>query len=345
MMKALVLEKNATLKYRDVPVPVNLSDDSYLIRVVAAGVCGSDIQRGFENGAYHYPLIMGHEFSGVIEEVIDGGKYKKGQRVVVFPIIWCGECRACQIGAYAQCKDYNYFGSRCDGGFSEYVWVPEPNLIPIPNHVDIIHAAMTEPSAVALHAVRKLTVSGGESAIVYGGGPIGNMGAQWLGINGCEKIVVVEIDESKRSIAAESGFITINPEEHDPVGTLMEITNGEGADYAVEACGLALTYRQAIHSVRPLGKVVLLGYPHGDLTLDTGDISTILRREITIYGTWNSSIVPREKDDWGTVLKHMEKELQIEPLISHTPKLEDGPAIFSRMVNKQGQFNKVIFRI
>jgi L-iditol 2-dehydrogenase len=344
-VKALVLEKNATLKYRDVPMPKKLTDDSYLIRVAASGVCGSDIQRGFENGAYHYPLIMGHEFSGIVEKAIEGGKYTKGQRVVVFPVIWCGKCQACRIGAYAQCNNYNYFGSRCDGGFAELVWVPESNIIPIPDHVDTLHAAMTEPSAVALHAVRKLTISGGETAVVYGGGPIGNMVAQWLSISGCRKIAVVEVDDRKLSIASEMGFLALNPRKYDPVSVLLDLTNGEGSDVAVEACGLGLTYRQAVQSVRPFGKVVFLGNPHGDVTFDIKDMSSILRKEIIISGTWNSSIFPRGEDDWSTVLKHMGRELNVELLISHTPKLEEGPAIFNMMMNRKERFNKVVFMI
>lgn len=344
-MKALVLEKNALLQYRDVPILKRPSQNSYLIKVAAAGICGSDIHRGFENGAYHYPLIMGHEFSGIVEKAPEGGVYRTGQRVVVFPLLWCGICTACQTGDYAQCSSYSYFGSRQDGAFAEFVWVPEQNLFPVPEHVDILHAAMTEPCAVALHGVRKFCLKGKESAAVYGGGPIGNMAAQWLRILGCGTVVIIEIDERKLETAAGMGFTPIDPREQEPVKAVRELTGGRGAHVAVEACGLPVTYRQALQSVGGSGEVLLLGTPGGDLLLPREDLSNILRREIRIHGAWNSKPVPRGRDDWTTVLENLDKKVRVAQLISHTPALAEGPEIFSKIAEKKEKFGKVIFRI
>jgi len=344
-MKALVLKKNADLEYVDIPEPEKPGEGFYRVCVAAAGICGSDIHRGFENGAYHYPLVMGHEFSGIVEEAPPGARYEVGRKVVVFPLLWCGKCNACQTGDYAQCDSYDYFGSRRDGGFAEIVWVPEPNLFPVPDGVDILHAAMTEPCAVALHGMRKFRLKGGEIAVVYGGGPIGNMAAQWLSILGCETVVVVEIDKKKAHIAKSMGFVTVNPKEEDPVGAIREITNCTGAAVAVEACGLPLTYRQSLGSVGRFGEVLFLGNPAGDLILPPEEVSGILRREIVIHGTWNSKPVPRGRDDWTTVLQYMDKKLLVAPLISHTPPLSEGPEIFGRMAGKKEPFGKVVFRI
>jgi L-iditol 2-dehydrogenase len=344
-MKALVLKENAKLEYSDVPMPEKPGEGFYLIRVAAGGICGSDIHRGFENGAYHYPLIMGHEFSGIVEEAPKGGKFSVGGRVVVFPLLWCGKCAACQTGDYAQCSSYGYFGSRQDGGFAEFVWVPEPNLFPVPEQVDILYAAMTEPCAVALHGVRKFCLKGGETAVVYGGGPIGNMVAQWLRVLGCGMVIVVEMDERKLETADGMGFSTLNPKEREPVGAMMDLTGGSGAVIAVDACGLPLTYLQALQSVGEFGEVLLLGNPSGDLLIPRADVSSILRREIRIHGTWNSKPVPRGRDDWTTVLEHLDKDISVAPLISHTPPLAEGPDIFYKIAEKKAQFSKVIFRI
>jgi L-iditol 2-dehydrogenase len=344
-MKALVLKKNADLEYKDIPEPEKPGEVFYRIRVAAAGICGSDIHRGFENGAYHYPLVMGHEFSGTVEEAPRSARYEVGRKVVVFPLLWCGKCTACRTGDYAQCDSYDYFGSRRDGGFAEIVWVPEPNLFAVPDEVNILHAAMTEPCAVALHGMRKFRLKGGETAVVYGGGPIGNMAAQWLSILGCETVVVVEIDEKKARIAESLGFVTVNPKEEDPVVTVREVTNGTGAAVAVEACGLPLTYRQALGSVGRFGEVLFLGNPAGDLVLPPDEVSAILRREIVIRGTWNSKPVPSGQDDWTTVLRYMDKKMFVAPLISHTPPLSEGPEIFDRLVGKKERFGKVIFKI
>ena len=164
-MKVLVLEKDKVLSVQDRDMPEAKGDDSILIRIAACGICGSDIPRGFGGGAYHYPLVMGHEFSGVVAENKSWSKFREGDNVVIFPLLPCRKCEACQTGDYAQCEDYNYFGSRCDGGFSEYLSVPESNLFKIPDHVNILHAAMTESAAVALHGVRKMRISGGETGV------------------------------------------------------------------------------------------------------------------------------------------------------------------------------------
>ena len=109
-MKAVVLTENAHLVCRE--VPLKEIPGWYRIRVAFAGICGSDIVRGFRNGAYHYPLIMGHEFSGVIEEAPEGGRYAAGLRAAIYPLLPCGKCEACEAGAIQQCEHYDYFGSR-----------------------------------------------------------------------------------------------------------------------------------------------------------------------------------------------------------------------------------------
>src|SRR5512134_1267370 len=126
-VKALVLEANARLAWRDVPMPARPDRGWALVRIEAAGVCGSDLHRAFEGGAYHTPLIMGHELAGTVEEPAEGGALPRGALVTVFPLLPCLRCAPCQTGDYAQCTDYDYFGSRRDGGFAEHLWAPETN--------------------------------------------------------------------------------------------------------------------------------------------------------------------------------------------------------------------------
>ncbi len=344
-MKALILRSNTELMYGEMDHPEKPEGRSCLIRVFAAGICGSDIHRAFAHGAYQYPLIMGHEFSGTIEEVPQGSSFHAGQGVVVFPLIPCMACRACQTGDYAQCIDYDYFGSRRNGGFAEYVWVPEQNLFPVPEHIDLLHAAMTEPCAVSLHGIRKLRVSGGESAVIFGGGSIGNMSAQWLKILGCGFVIIVDIDPLKLRIAEKMGFETIHAADVNPIEAVLDMTDGRGADLVVEACGLPLTYGQAIESAAHFARVLFLGTLNRDMALTPEHVSAILRRELELYGTWNSRMVPRGRDDWSTVLRFLDRELQVAPLISHTLSLEEGPAVFARMVEGKEYFNKVLFKL
>jgi L-iditol 2-dehydrogenase/galactitol-1-phosphate 5-dehydrogenase len=286
---------------------------------------------------------MGHEFSGVVSEETPNSTFRKGDRVAVFPLIPTNTReKAYQTGDYAQLSEYDYFGSRRDGAFSEYLRVPEANLFRVPEHVDILHASMTEPAAVALHGVRRMHIDVGDSAAVIGGGPIGNMTAQWLRIHGCKEIFVVDIDDRKLDIAADMGFHTVNSKEQDPVEHILEATRGEGVPRVVEACGLPITFLQAIQMASRAGEVVFMGNIHGEFKIGEKDFSSLLRRELIIYGTWNSKVVPKGDDDWSTVLKYMDRELQVAPLISDVVSLEEGPQIFSSIVNKENFHNKVI---
>ncbi|MCM5663076.1 galactitol-1-phosphate 5-dehydrogenase [Galbibacter mesophilus] len=343
-MKALVLESNGQLKVqKEYPNPTKLNSDYILIKVVACGICGSDLVRGFHNGAYFYPLIMGHEFSGIVAEDKPDSNYKKGDRVAVFPLIPINKNeKAYQTGDYAQLKEYNYLGSRSDGAFSEYVYAPVENLFPVPEHVDSIHASMTEPAAVALHGVRKMHINVGDNAAVIGGGPIGNMTAQWLRIHGCNQVFVIDVDEKKLNLASEMGFHTINAAKENVAEVISEKTQGEGVKKVVEACGLPKTFLQALEIASRSGEVVFMGNIHGTFTMEEKDFSNILRKELTIYGTWNSKTIPTGEDDWSTVLKYMDKELQVAPLISHIISIEEAPKMFNDMVAKNIYYNKVI---
>jgi L-iditol 2-dehydrogenase/galactitol-1-phosphate 5-dehydrogenase len=344
-MKALSLLQNGELVYGEVDTPARPEGRYCLMRVAGAGICGSDIHRAFEHGAYHYPLIMGHEFSGIVEETPRNSLFRPGQRAAVFPLIPCMSCPACQGGDYAQCSDYDYLGSRRDGAFAEYVWVPEQNLFILPEHVDTLHAAMAEPCAVSLHGIRKLPLSGGERAVVFGGGSIGNMSAQWLRILGCGEVAMVDIDAQKLKIAGKMGFHTFDAADGDVVKAVVEWTGGAGADIVVEACGLPLTYGQAIESAARFSHILFLGTLNSTMSLTPQHVSAILRRELVLHGSWNSRMVPRGSDDWSTVLRFLDRELQVDPLISHRISLDEGPAFFSRMREGKKHVNKVLFAL
>lgn len=342
-MKALVLTANGRLVVDDRPRPEPTADEPVLVRVAFAGVCGSDLPRAYDAGAYHYPLVMGHEFSGTVEAAPDSSAWHPGDRVVVYPLVPDPSDPINQIGEYAVSSGYDYYGSRRDGGFAEYVTVPAFNLFRVPDHLGLREAAMTEPAAVAYHAAARPAVVPGMSAAVIGGGPIGLMTAQWLRLRGCAPVVVSEIDANKRAIAADLGLVTVDAAT-DPVAEVREATGG-GADVVVEACGLPITFRQAIDAAGLFGQVVFLGNIHGTFSLEERAFSSILRRELSIYGTWNSRVTPRGADEWTRVLQTLEREVRVAPLVSHTPDIADGPSTLSAMREKREWFNKVVFRV
>jgi len=190
-----------------------------------------------------------------------------------------------------------------------------------------------------------MRLHGGESAAVFGGGPIGNLAAQWLRILGCASVAVVEPDPRKLDLARSMGFRAVDPRSSDPVAALKEATGGRGPDRVVEACGLPVTYLQAVQAASRSGEVVFLGNIRGDFTLPEKEVSSALRRELTLYATWNSGIVPRGTDDWSTALAFMRQGLEVAPLVTHTPALSEGQEIFGRMARGGESFGKVVFRI
>jgi L-iditol 2-dehydrogenase/galactitol-1-phosphate 5-dehydrogenase len=343
-MKALVLDADKDLSCREVPDPVRPGPDWVLVRVAFSGICNSDFHRGFGGGAYHYPLIMGHEFSGTVVESFPGSRFSAGEKVVVFPLIPCRRCVPCQTGDFAQCVDYDYIGSRRDGAFAEAVWAPEASLIAIPDGVSMRDASLTEPCAVALHGVGKMPVRPGDTAAVFGAGPIGNMSAQWLRIRGCSRILLVDVDPRKLEIAAGMGFTPVDPGKGDPVQAIKDMTGGAGADRVLEAVGLPATFLQAVQAAARSGDVVFLGNIQGEFRIGEKDFSSILRREITIHGTWNSKVVPEGRNEWTVVLSELGKGLAVAPLISHTVGLPEGPDIFRRILSRREFFNKVVFQ-
>jgi L-iditol 2-dehydrogenase len=342
-MKALVLTGNATLELKDVPEPVSPGPDWALVRVAFCGICNSDLHRGFESAAYHYPLVMGHEFSGTVEEpAAAAARFPRGARVIAFPLIPCKRCVPCQTGDYAQCVDYDYLGSRRDGAFAERVWVPEANLMPVPDGTSLQDASMTEPCAVALHGAGKLSIKPGDAGAVFGAGPIGNMAAQWMRLRGCQRVFVVDIDERKLALAAEMGFSPVDARASDPAEQIRQMTGGAGADRVIEAIGLPGTFLQAVQCAARFGEVVFLGNIRGSFTIGEKDFSSILRRELTIYGTWNSRVVPEGRNEWTTVLSHLGGRIEVARLISHTLPLAEGAEAFRRILARTEFFNKVV---
>lgn len=342
-MNALVLESNGVLKYTRVVEPTPFGEKPVLVRIAAVGVCASDYLRYSRGKAYHYPLIMGHEFSAIVEQVPPGSRYQPGDRVAVFPLLPNYDDPLSRIGEYAVSPDYDYFGSRRDGAFAERLYVPEKNLIPIPNDLPLIYAALTEPAAVALHGVKKVKLPAFASALVIGCGTIGAFAAQWLRILGCSRVMCADVDPRKLDIMAKLGFEVIDAGLLDTVEAVLEKTSRRGVDCIVEACGLPATFQQAFNSAAVFGQVLLLGDMAGDILLPGAVLSTFIRHEVTLLGSWNSKMTPHGKSEWEMVLHHMCRDLQVAPLISHKITLPQGPQIFLEISERRIWYNKVVY--
>lgn len=318
-MKAYVLHGVNDLRYEDIPIP-SCPAGWGLVKVYAAGICSSDIPRIMKKGTYHFPTVPGHEFSGTVEAVGDASDQQWiGRRVGVFPLIPCRKCSQCKEGHFEMCRNYDYSGSRRDGGFAEYVAVPIWNMILLPENVTYRMGAMLEPFAVALHAVRRVENICGKRVAVIGTGMIGIAAAKWAKIWKAAEVFVIGRGEEKRRLVEEKNGLTyINGDE----GNFSEDT-----DIVIEAVGTQESIMRAIGNVRPGGQIILIGNPEGDIFLNQDIYWQILRKQLCLSGTWNSSF-GENGSDWEIVINAVKKGMiNFEELISHSfdqEKLKEG---------------------
>lgn len=345
-MKAYNLHDVDDLRFENVAEPV-CKTDSAIVRIKAAGICGSDIPRIYQTGTYHFPTIPGHEFSGEVVNV--GSKVNpawNGKRVGIFPLIPCMKCPACKSKSYEMCDNYNYLGSRCDGGFAEYVEVPEWNLIEIPDDVTFEQAAMLEPLSVAVHAIRQSGVRAEDSVAVIGLGTIGLFVVMFLQKMGIDTIFCIGNKDFQQEKITELGIDSkcyFDSREGDSKEWILENTDGLGANVIFECVGKNETLLQAIESVAPSGIVQLVGNPASDMEIPKSIYWRILRKQLKVVGTWNSSFTHDDSDDWHYVLACLaDGSIQPEKLITHIlpfDELEQGLAI---MRDKSEDYIKVM---
>ena len=342
-IKALNLHGVGDLRYEDVLMPA-LQEDEVLLQVKAVGICGSDIPRVYSKGTYHFPTVIGHEFAGKVVETNPDDSSWQGKRVSVFPLIPCRECVACQRERYAQCSHYDYYGSRRDGAMSEYLAVKKWNLCLLPDTVTYEEGAMNEPAAVAIHAYSQSGAKPSDTILVYGVGTIALLLAQWARSNGVKNIILAARSEEKKSFAQRLGFpMAVNIKEENLAKYVDEVTQGRGVDVSFEGTGQSQPWEECIMLTRSFGTVVSLGNPEGSMTLSQKGYWQIMRQELKVIGTWNSSF-NRHENDWQAALMAME-ENKLEPaaLITHRFSLHDYAKAFSLMQERREMFVKVMF--
>lgn len=340
-MKAWVLHGVNDIRYEDTARPAPDSGE-VLVRVKAAGICGSDIPRVFVTGAHRHPLIIGHEFAGVVEE-LGGGTAPDwlGRRVGVFPLVPCGDCGPCREKQFELCRNYRYLGSSRDGGFAEYVRVPERNLLALPEGVSFEAAAMLEPMAVAVHAMRRGTGGGTLSkdaaVTVWGLGTIGLLLTMFLLETGYQNLRVVGNKSAQKGRAMALGVLE---GQYFDAGQKAAAGNTE---VFFECVGKSDTVARAVESVGPNGRIILVGNPASAMGLDRDTYWKILRNQLTLSGTWNSSFTGTPEDDWHYVLRRLEdRRVSPSALITHRLPLADLGAGLSLMRGKAVDYCKVM---
>lgn len=302
MMKAGVLHAREDLRFEDIEKPV-ASEGKVLVKVKYTGICGSDIPRVNGDACHFFPNILGHEFSGTVEEVGEGvTSVKPGDRVAGIPLLPCMKCDDCQKGNYSLCKHYSFVGSREFGSFAEYVVVPEKNVVKFDDEVSFEQGAFFEPATVALHGLQRVPYEGGKTVAILGGGTIGMFVMQWAKIFGAREAVVFDIEPTRLELGKRLGATAgINTLDADFMDQAMKLTNGKGFDYVFETAGNTITMKMAFKLAANKANVCFVGTPTRDLSFTVEEWENMNRKEFTLTGSWMSYSAPFPGQEWTNV--------------------------------------------
>jgi L-iditol 2-dehydrogenase len=345
-MKALVKTKKGegNIEVMDMPVPI-ISDDEVLIKVRAAGICGTDIHILHDRVPYWPPVILGHEFSGEIVQV--GSKIKKmqiGDRVVGEPHTQaCGECYLCRNGYIQICREKRSPGCGIHGAFTEFIKMPEKLLHKIPENVSFEEAAVLEPCAIVSHQViERGTVKAGEVVVVFGAGTIGVLGTQMAKISGASKVVLVGRGsdvEYRFKVADEIGSVDVfvNTEEESILDVVMDLTSGIGADLVIEASGSFQAIKNGVNVLKKRGRFTAIGLTGKDSIEFPWD--TAMYKVIDLHFNMSSSY-----NGWNTAIKLLgDSKLKVNPLITSIEPLENWEKAFDDI--QKGRALKVLLNV
>ena len=323
-MQAAMYYDIGDVRYEETDVP-EIGSGELLIKVGTALTCGTDVKtykRGHPLLIKHTPALFGHEYAGSIEAVGDGVKdFKVGMRVVATNSAPCGTCYYCKRDTPNLCAKLK--DSFVNGAFAEFIRVPESvvqwNTHPIPDSLSFRDAALTEPLACVVHGIEESNIRLGDTVVVIGAGPIGQMMIMLAKKNGASTVIVSDLAPLRRKIATKAGAaITIDPTKEDPVERVKEETSGRGADVVIEAVGIPQLWEQAVEMTRDAGTTVLFG---GAASGTKFEVDTVRFHygQLTLKGVFH--LKPR----------HVEQALQLiiagdvnpDLLISHKMPLKD----------------------
>ncbi len=287
-MKTLICNKPFNMSYEDRPKPIPGADEAVL-KIRTIGICGTDIHAYTgKQPFFNYSRVLGHEICGVVEEPgVSCGSVKPGDRVVVMPVTYCGECVACKAGKTNCCESASLYGVHQDGGFSEYLAVKERNLLKVPESLSDVAAACIEPFTISAHAVRRGNVNGGDAVLVVGAGPIG-IGVAAIAKAKGARVVVADVRQSRLDhIKTSLGVETVDASQDDYEGHLKVAFGGQLPGVVFDVTGSKPAMSNAVNIMAAGGTLVFVGLYIGDLQIDD---PTFHRKETTLLSSRNSTI-------------------------------------------------------
>lgn len=340
-MKALVLEEYNKLIFKDVPDP-EIAADEVLVKVMACGVCGSDVH-GLDGstGRRIPPLIMGHEASGIIKKTgADVKNWKSGDRVTFDSTVYPLDDWYTLNGMYNLSDNREVLGVspgtfKRNGAFAEFIAIPQHILYRIPDKVTFEQAAMVEAAAVALHAIKISGIKPGDSCAVIGAGMIGVFIIKLLKIFGTSSLIAIDIDPSRLQQAAKNGADHVFHSNDDALDEKVKsLTTNRGADISFEAVGKSDSANIAIDILRKGGTAVLIGNTSQKIDFP---LQKVVTRELKILGSCAI------RGEYEVILNLLESgRLNVLDQISVVAPLKEGADWFGKLYRKEGALNKVI---
>ena len=323
-MRTLVCRKPFELTFEERAMP-DVKEHEVLIKVSAVGICGTDIHAYAGNQPFfEYPRVLGHEMSGTITTLGARIKnFKIGQRVALIPYLFCGKCDACLSGKTNCCEKISVIGVHQDGAFSEYIAVPESNVLSIADNVDDITAALIEPYAISAHAVRRAQLKAGEDVLVVGAGPIG-IGAAAIALADGANVVIADTSSERRAHIQQH----LNVPTVDPLNQKIEdYFNGRLPLVVIDATGNQKAMNNAVNLIRHGGRIVFVGLFKGNLEFSDPDFH---KKETTMMGSRNAT-----PEDFEKVQRLMaEGKLSSSMMLTHTFKYEELAQIYEEKITK-----------
>ncbi len=335
-MKQVTLIKPYEFEDRDVEIPI-LKKGELLVQIKNIGICGTDIHAFHGNQPYFtYPRVLGHELSGIIVDAKIDNKSLIGKPVSVLPYLSCGKCNSCLKGKTNCCANLHVMGVHVDGGFREYLSVPEDNIMVGKNETNLEHLSMVEPLSISYHGIMRADILENDWVIIFGAGPIG-IGALMFAKSKTNNIILIDINQNritycKSILGIEHSF---NGNDETLFEEIKELTNGHFADIVIDATGNKKSIQQQLRFLGHGGKWILIGLQREDLHINHPEFH---KREATLMSSRNAT-----KHDFKQVMDKIDnKEIDPALLITHTLDFEEVVNSFSSFIVDQTLIKGII---
>lgn len=341
-MKASVCYKQNDLRTEDLPIP-EISDNEVLIKMLACGLCGTDIQK-IRGDTVNKPTVLGHEVVGeIVKKGKNVSKFEIGDKVITAIHVPCFTCHYCNKGHYTICEQFRT-NNIDPGGFAEFIRIPELHLNhlthKVSNNVTDEEATLIEPIACCLHGLKQADIRPNDSVLIMGAGTIGILHAQLAKIKGANKVIVSDMSKFKLQKALNVGCdYAINIKEKNIIDEVNKITDGQGVDVIVIAAGVSSLVADAVNMVRRAGKIIVFsGFDKNKLV--TLDVSRFFKDEISIIGTY--SVTPYEFPEALDLLE--KRKLNTKEMITHVYPLNKLSEAIDISTNPEQPVLKVIIK-